>query len=145
MSDISAPAQPEASLNPAGLAEALLAVSLTGIMLVRPRYEASTGSICDFGWVRLNPAAQQMLSLPERPAASLLTLFPTAAEAGVFAFYRDAFLSGQLAKRQNLYQHDGLDGYYTLVAQRHEELLVVSFTDNNEHSRTAAEEALRAS
>ncbi|MDO7887001.1 PAS domain-containing sensor histidine kinase [Hymenobacter cheonanensis] len=141
MSEISVSTVPPST----GLAEVLLVVSLTGIMLMRPRYAAGTGELCDFDSIRLNPAAQRMLRLPEYPAESFLTLYPTAAEAGVFAFYRDAFLSGQLAQRQNLYQHDGLDGYYALVAQRCEELLAVSFTDNNDHSRTAAEEALRAS
>jgi PAS domain-containing protein len=65
--------------------------------------------------------------------------------AGVFGFYRDAFLSGQLARRQNNYQHDGLDGYYLLVAQRQGGLLAVSFTDTNEHPRSAVEEELRQS
>ncbi|MGI4762880.1 MAG: PAS domain-containing sensor histidine kinase [Janthinobacterium lividum] len=145
MSDTLNPAQPAAALPSASLVEVLLAVSLTGTMLMRPRYAAGTAVLCDFDQLRLNPAAQRMLRLPEHPAGSFLTLFPTATEAGVFAFYRDAFLSGQFALRQNLYQHDGLDGYYVLAAQPHGELLVVSFTDNNDHSRTAAEEALRAS
>jgi PAS domain S-box-containing protein len=145
MSAISVPAPPETALNSDGLAEVLLAVSLTGIMLMHPRYEAGTGALCDFDELRLNPAAQRMLRLPEHPAGSFLTLFPTAVAAGVFGFYRDAFLSGQPARRQNLYQHDGLDGYYVLAAQPHQQVLVVSFTDSNDHSRTAAEEALRAS
>ena len=41
------------------------------------------------------------------------------------------------------YQHDGLDNYFHLAAQRHDELLVVSFTDNADHDRSEAEQALR--
>ena len=36
--------------------------------------------------------------------------------AGIFAFYRAAFLSGQPARRQNLYQHKRLDGFFELAA-----------------------------
>ena len=63
----------------------------------------------------------------------------------MYQFYRDAFLSGRVERRQNLYQEDQLDGYYDLVAQRCDDLLVVHFTDGNDQPRTAVEEALRAS
>jgi PAS domain S-box-containing protein len=131
--------------NPAGLVEVLLNISPTGIMLLRPLYAATGEEILDFAWEQLNPAAQRMLQLPVHPASSFLTLYPTASEVGVFQFYCAAFRSGQLEQRKNLYQHDGLDGYYTLTAQRHGELLVVNFTDGNDQSRTDIEEALRQS
>lgn len=136
---------------PAGLptAEALLRVVLstsqTGIMLLRPVYDAATTAIVDLAWVYLNPAAQQMLHLPQLPPESFLTRFPTAEAAGVFGFYRDAFLSGEEAHRQNNYQHDGLDGYYLLVARRQDDVLVVNFTDTNDQSRTTMVQELRAS
>ena len=117
-------------------------------MLLRPLYAESAAeatTIVDFAWVQLNPAAQQQLQLPECPAESFLTLFPTAQAAGVFGFYRDAFVSGQVERRQNLYQADGLDGYYQLAAQRQGPLLVVSFSDTNEQPRSVVEDALRAS
>ncbi|MGI4736166.1 MAG: ATP-binding protein [Janthinobacterium lividum] len=132
-------------VSPEKLLQTLLAISLTGVMLLRPVYAADGMTIVDLAWVQLNPAAQRMLQLPERPTESFLTLFPTAQTAGVFGFYRDAFLSGQLSRRQNNYQHDGLDGYYLLVAQRQGGLLAVSFTDTNEHPRSAVEEELRQS
>ncbi|MDQ2770310.1 MAG: PAS domain-containing protein [Bacteroidota bacterium] len=139
------PAAPENALNVPGLAEVLLNSSPAGIMLLRPLYAADGKEITDFGWGPLNAAAQQMLGLPAQPTGSFLTLFPTAGQQGVFGFYRDAFVSGEVAQRQQLYQHDGLDGYYALVAQRHADMLVVSFTDANDQPRTAVEEALRAS
>ena len=133
------------ALNPAGLVEILLNTSLNGIMLLRPLYAADGEQLIDFAWERLNPAAQRMLQLPERPTDSFLTLFPASPEVGVFGFYREAFLSGRLELRQNLYQHDGLDGYYMLQAHRYEGVLVVSFTDGNDQPRSVVEEALRES
>ncbi|WP_046245863.1 PAS domain-containing protein [Hymenobacter terrenus] len=145
MPDSSAPAFTADVPASEELLHVLLNVSLTGIMILRPVYDAGGTDIIDLAWVHLNPAAQQMLKLPERPNQSFLTLFPTAAVAGVYNFYRDTFLSGKLEHRQNNYQHDGLDGYYLLAAQRQGEVLVVSFTDTNDQPRTAVEQALRAS
>ncbi|NVO85398.1 PAS domain-containing sensor histidine kinase [Hymenobacter terrestris] len=142
---MSAPASSFSDLNPAGLVEILLTTSLNGTMLLRPLYAADGQELVDFAWERLNPAAQQLLNLPERPTDSFLTLFPTALEMGVFSFYRDAFQSGRLVQHENLYQHDGLDGYYVLQAQRCEGILVVSFADGNDQSRSRVEEALRTS
>jgi signal transduction histidine kinase len=139
-----ATAPPADVLDPTGFSSLLLNLSVSGVMLMRPRYEAS-GEIVDFDGVRLNPAAQQMLRLPECPAESFLTLYPTAKQAGVFDFYREAFRLDTVARRQNLYQLDGLDGYYLLVAQRYQDLLVVSFTDTNDQPRSAVEIALRES
>jgi PAS domain S-box-containing protein len=117
----------------------------TGLLVLRPVYDAAGTTIIDLAFVHLNPAAQRMLRLPQRPEWSFRTEYPTAEAAGVFGFYRDAFLSGQVKRRHNNYQHDGLDGYYQLVARRQGELLVVSFDDTNDHPRTAIEEELRAS
>jgi signal transduction histidine kinase len=143
MTDAAA-APPADVLDPTGFSSLLLNLSVSGVLLMRPRYEAS-GEIVDFDGVQLNPAAQQMLRLPECPAESFLTLYPTAKRAGIFDFYREAFRSDTVARRQNLYQLDGLDGYYLLVAQRYQDLLVVSFTDTNDQPRSAVEDALRAS
>lgn len=129
----------------AELAPVLLNLSLAGAMLLRPLYASDTATIIDLAWVHLNPAAQQMLGLPACPSDSFLTLFPTAEAAGVFGFYRDAFLSGRVAHRQNEYLHDGLDGYFTLAAHRAGDWLVVSFTDANDQPRSLLEEALRTS
>ncbi|GAB2862148.1 PAS domain-containing sensor histidine kinase [Hymenobacter ruber] len=127
------------------LLQVVLNTSQTGFMLLRPVFDAAKTTIIDLAWVYLNPTAQQMLRLPQRPTESFLTLFPTAEAAGVFGFYRDAFLSGRVERRQNNYQHDGLDGYYLLVAQRQGEVLVVNFDDTNDQARTTMEQELRAS
>ncbi len=145
MPDSSVLAPPD-DTNPADLVEALLHVSLTGVILFRPVYETGGATIVDLAYERLNPAAQHMLQLPECPSETFLTLFPMAAQKeGVFAFYRDTFLAGHLGRHQFNYQYDGLDGYFQLVAQRQGPRLVVSFTDSNDQSRTAVEQGLRLS
>ncbi|GAA4048143.1 hypothetical protein GCM10022409_38170 [Hymenobacter glaciei] len=125
---------------------ALLDVSLTGVIIFRPVYAAGDpATITDLEYVHLNPAAQRMLQLPERPTGSFLTLYPNAAEAGIFAFYRDTFLSAESRRYGVNYQADGLDNYFHLAARRAGDQLVVSFTDTAEQSRSAVEEALRES
>jgi hypothetical protein len=74
-SNPSLPLPADASL--AGLLETLLNVSLTGVILFRPLYDEKGLSIIDLAYERLNPAAQQMLKLPERPTQTFLTFFPT--------------------------------------------------------------------
>ncbi|OUJ74744.1 PAS domain-containing protein [Hymenobacter crusticola] len=126
------------------LLDTLLDISLTAVALLRPLY-SDDNRLTDFAWVYLNPAGQQMLRQPEVPTASLLTLFPTAVEDGVFAKCRQAFLTGEAQRNETLYQADGLDGYFLLTTQRSGDLLVVNFTDTNYHPRTPVEQALRAS
>ena len=136
------PAQPAA----ADVLQTLLAVSLTGVILFRPVYDpAAPAELIDLAYVQLNPAAQRMLRLPECPADSFRTLYPHTGETGVFAFYRDTFLSGQAGRYDLNYSHDGLDNYFQLAAQRCGDVLVVSFTDTADQPRTAVEEALRQS
>jgi len=129
---------PPAQSAPAELLHLLLTISVSGVMLLRPLYKAGGGTIQDFSWVQLNPAAQQLLRLPECPAESFLTLFPAAKNEGVFGFYCEAFLAEGVAYRQHNYHADGLGGYFLLAAQRHADVLVVSFTNTHEQPFRAA-------
>ena len=138
------PAIPAPAAAPEGLFQTLLAVSLTGVILFRPVYGEGPARVVDWTYVQLNPAAQRMLQLPECPTQTFLTLFPNAVGTDIMAFYRDTFETGTAGRYQVNYQHDGLDNYYHLAAQRHGELLVVSFTDTANQPRTAVEVALRA-
>ena len=117
---------------------------MTGVILFRPVYGEGPARVIDWTYVQLNPAAQRMLQLPECPTQTFLTLFPNAVGTDIMAFYRDTFETGTAGRYQVNYQHDGLDNYYHLAAQRHGELLVVSFTDTANQPRTAVEVALRA-
>ncbi|MCB2376684.1 PAS domain-containing protein [Hymenobacter sp. BT635] len=127
------------------LLQSVLDLSLTGIILFRPVYGApdDAATIVDLAYEHLNPAAQRMLQLPERPAATFLTLYPNARETGIFAFYRDTFLTGEAGHYNVNYQHDGLDNYFRLAARRSGDQLLVSFTDTGDQPRTAVEEELR--
>ncbi len=158
------PDRPDAdafSPSSADLLQTLLDVSLTGVILFRPVYQANQANqptsgaaaepapnpdeIVDLAYVRLNLAAQRMLSCPEYPTETFLTLYPHAIETGVFAFYRDTFLSGQPGRYDVVYQYDGLDNFFQLAAYRNGPLLVVSFSDTSDHERSAVEQAMRES
>ena len=141
-----APPPPGApAADSADLLQTLLAVSLTGVVMFRPVWSADGGSLIDFAYEFLNPAAQRMLGLPERPPQTLLTTYPYSVETGVFAFYRDTFLRGAASEFNVNYQGDGIDNYFRNAARRSGELLVVSFTDTADHDRTEVEQALRES
>jgi PAS domain S-box-containing protein len=123
----------------------LLDVSLTGVILFRPVYSSDGTCITDLAYVHLNPAAQRMLQLPDCPEATFLTLYPNAHDTGIFAFYRETFLSGEAGRYDINYSYDGLDNYFHLAARRSGEVLVVSFSDTADQPRTAVEQALRES
>ena len=140
-----APTIPPHSL-PADVLSAVLAVSLTGVIVFRPFGSPDQPeALIDMAYVHLNPAAQRMLRLPECPAESFLTLYPHARETGILAFYLDTFRAGTPGRYDVNYHHDGLDSFFQLAAQASGELLVVSFTDTAEHQPDAVVAALQAS
>ncbi|RYY18610.1 MAG: PAS domain S-box protein, partial [Cytophagaceae bacterium] len=130
--------------SPADVFEAFFDLALIGGILFAPVRDAA-GAVADLSYVRLNLVAQRLLALPERPPETFLTRYPHARQTGVFAFYRDAYESGEARQAEFNYQHDGLDNYFHLAARRVGEQLLVSFTDTSEQPRTAVEEALRES
>ncbi|MBC6698424.1 PAS domain-containing sensor histidine kinase [Hymenobacter puniceus] len=131
---------------PDGVLQTLLAVSLTGVNLLRPLYSPDNpdgATIVDFRIDYLNPAAQRITGLPEQPGINALTTFPSIATNGVFDFYCRTFASGAADTFAVNYQSDGLDNYFRLSAQRHGDLLVVSLTDTADQPRGPVEMALR--
>ena len=126
-----------------GLLETILDVSLTGIIFFKPVYNRD--QITDLAYAGLNKTAQKMLNLPEKPEETFLTLYPNAIQTGIFAFYRDTFLSGKKARYDVNYSYDGLDNYFQLSAQRSDSLLIVSFNDTSDQNRSIVEQALRDS
>ncbi|GAA4037275.1 hypothetical protein GCM10022409_22780 [Hymenobacter glaciei] len=141
-------ATPDSSVSsppfPAALLPTLLAVSLSAVNLLRPVYGPGGPEIVDFSFDYLNPAAQRITGLPERPGTTALARFPEMVVNGVFDFYRRTYQSGEPGTFDVNRQSDGLDNYFRLAAQRCEDLLVVSFADTADHPRTPVEEALRA-
>ena len=130
--------------SPDALLKTLLDVSLTAVNILRPVYN-SDNELTDFTLEYLNLAAQRMVKLPEQPTGTLLSNFPHTLDEGVFNFYRRAFETGEPAHYKVNYQHDQLDNYFQMAAERSGSLLVVSFTDTADQDRSSVEQALRES
>jgi signal transduction histidine kinase len=124
---------------PNALLQALLDFSHTGIVHLRPVFAAQgSAEVVDLAYVRLNPAAQRLLVLPEYPADTFLTLAPQATAA--FAFYCATLSSGQVGRYA--YDHPlpgGAALALDVAAQRDAELLVVSLTEGPAAPRSAPE------
>ncbi|MGI4863077.1 MAG: PAS domain-containing sensor histidine kinase [Janthinobacterium lividum] len=116
----------------------------TGAVLYAPVVDEQ-GKVVDFRFVRLNPAAQRLLGLPAQPTKTFCQHYPHSVPTGIFAQYREAYLTGQASTYDVPYAGDGLDTFFRLVAQRSGALLVVNFTDMADLPRSAAEAALRDS
>ncbi|MGI4742426.1 MAG: PAS domain-containing protein [Janthinobacterium lividum] len=114
----------------------------TGAVLYAPVRDTA-GEVIDFRFVRLNPAAQRLLGLPAQPTKTFCEYYPHSVPTGIFARYRQAYLTGQAATYDVPYAGDGLDTFFQLVAQRSGELLVVNFTDMADLPRSAVEATLR--
>lgn len=127
---------------PSELLPTLLAVSLTGIGLLRPVYGPVGGKLVDFAIDYLNPTAQQILGLPEQPEGTGPLPFPLTQAEGVLTFFRRAFASGEADRYDVNYQANGLENYFHLAAQRHGDLLVVSFIDTADRIRSTVAQAL---
>jgi PAS domain S-box-containing protein len=122
----------------------VLDLSLTGLIFYTPIYAPDgSGTIVDFTFVQLNPAAQRMMSMPERPTVTHNEQWPHSKAHGTFDFHVEAFLTGEHREYNVNYQADGYDNYYRLVAQRVGEGLLVSFTDTADQPRSSVEVALR--
>jgi PAS domain-containing protein len=129
---------------PEELLETLLAISLTGVIVLSPVYSPA-GALEDFAIEYLNPAGQRMTGLDEQPGGTLLTRFPSSVATGIFDYYQRVYEVGATGIFQVNYQADDLDNYFHVAARRSGELLVVSFTDTSDQNRSAVEEALRQS
>ncbi|GAA3953637.1 PAS domain-containing protein [Hymenobacter algoricola] len=119
----------------------LLAVSLTGVIFYTPLYDPA-GEVIDFSFAYLNPAAQRMMRMPERPPLTHLQQWPHSKQHGTFAFHVDAFVSGEPREYDVSYQAGGYDSHYRLAARRSGSFLLVSFTDPAGQPRPPVEEAL---
>ena len=123
------PAAPDATgaLSADGPLGALLDVSLAALALLRPGYGPDGGEVVDFAFEYLNPAGQRLLGLPARPAASFLDHFSAARAPGAFAFCRGVFATGEAGRFGGHGPRDGAVPAFQAAAQRHGDLLAVSF------------------
>ncbi|TGE29430.1 PAS domain-containing sensor histidine kinase [Hymenobacter metallicola] len=122
------PAPLPAGLLPAEeLLPALLELLPSGVICYTPLL-APNGQVVDFAFQYLNPAARQLLRLPEQPATTYTQHFTQAATDGGLAFYRAAYEHGGPARRDGYYQADGYEGRFSQLARRVGDTLLVSFT-----------------
>ncbi|UOG76390.1 PAS domain-containing protein [Hymenobacter tibetensis] len=121
----------------------LLAVSLTGIIVYTPLYSAA-GELADFSFGYLNPAAQQMLHLPEQPTATYNEWWPDNLIPNAFALHAEAFVSGTPRQFEVSTHTSGYDTTYCAAARRSGESLLVSFTEVANRPRGLDKQAPRA-
>ncbi|OON65275.1 hypothetical protein B0919_24430 [Hymenobacter sp. CRA2] len=119
------------------LLETLCEVSLTGVALYTPVYDAA-GQLADLAVAYLNPAAQRLLGLTVRPDTTYRQQFPEALFDGSWAFHRDAFLTGQAAAASLRY---GGGGGFRVQARRTEDTLVVSFAERDDQRPAEPQES----
>jgi len=134
---------PTDAAAPDELAYTLLDVAPAGLMLLRPVFGAGGEAIVDMRYEYLNSTAQRYLRQPERPAQSLLALFPE--KTDILDFYRAAYRSGARALYTGSYLLAGLNTTFHLVAKRQGPRLVVSIMGATDRPHAAIEEALRES
>ncbi|RYU81872.1 PAS domain-containing protein [Hymenobacter persicinus] len=140
------PADLSALVLPEELLAGMLEVSLTAVALYEPVFgPAGNDTIVDFRIVLLNPVARRILQLPAQPPELYLHYFPGTLSTGVFDFHCRVFHTGQPERLSLNYQADGLDNYFRLSACRVGRLVLVSFTDTADETRSGVEQALRES
>ncbi|RSK49568.1 PAS domain-containing protein [Hymenobacter rigui] len=123
---------------------ALLDLSVSGVVCYAPILDAA-GSVVDFAFAYLNPAAQRLLSLPARPALTYRQVFPEAEPFEAFTFHCAAYASEQ-PQHFELHYRNGKCGTYCQVnGRRLGELLLVSFTFSEEQDRNEVKQVRRES
>jgi PAS domain S-box-containing protein len=123
---------------------ALLALLPSGVVYYTPVYDAA-GTVVDFCFAYLNPAAQHLLGLPAQPAQTYFEQWPDSVTNGAFAWLRDIFLVGTPARLDEYYYNTTQEKFIQAHGCRLEGGVLVSFTDGTDQPRTAVEDALRQS
>ena len=108
----------------------ILNSSLDGIMAFRSVRD-DPGQIIDFEWLLINPTACEIVGQSEAALIGqrMLVKLPGNREEGLFDFYCQVVESGQPARRQFYYPHDGIDSWFESVAVRLGDGFAVTFRD----------------
>jgi len=123
------------------LLSGVLNSSLDGVMAfeaVRDRQ----GTIIDFKWLLINPAAERMVgrTSEELIGKQLLVEMPGNRQDGLFAFYVQVTEIGIPIEREFHYDHDGIEAWFQIAAVKLGDGFAVTFKDITH--RQQAEEAL---
>ncbi|TGE22732.1 PAS domain-containing sensor histidine kinase [Hymenobacter metallicola] len=124
------------------MVEMLFEVSLSGLILYTPVYDAA-GHLDDLAVAYLNPVAQRLLRLPAHPATTYRQQFADTLPAGGWTLHRDAFVSGQLAEADLSTKVHGRPRRFRVQGRRAGEMLLVSVAEPANELPRPAEEALR--
>ncbi len=114
----------------ANLLNSVLNGSINGIMAFEAIRD-STGEIQDFAFLSVNEAACQLVgkSAGELLGTRLLSTFPGNKQTGLFDKYVQTVETGEPARTETYYNHDGLDFWLDISAQKLDDGFVVTFTD----------------
>ncbi|MDU0370729.1 PAS domain-containing protein [Hymenobacter endophyticus] len=122
--------------TPDSLLQTALAWSAVAMALLRPTFRAGSPEPVDFVYDYLNPAAQQLLQLPERPTRTHAELYSGNEPGSVFSFYQNMFRAeaGTISLELDGYTPTGTPLH--IVASRHAEVLLVRFSVPEPPSQT---------
>jgi PAS domain S-box-containing protein len=108
----------------------ILNSSLDGIMAFRSVRDAQ-GQIIDFEWLLINPTACDIVGRPAEQLIGqrMLVEFPGNRDEGLFDLYGQVVESGEPARRQFYYNHDGIDCWFEAIAVKLDDGFTVTFRD----------------
>ncbi|SOD98667.1 PAS domain-containing protein [Spirosoma fluviale] len=122
----------------AALLNSVLDSSNSGVMAFEAiRDEAHT--VVDFRFLVANQSSTKMVSRgqEEMVGNTLLTIFPGNVESGLFDLYKRTTETGEPGYTEIYYNHDGLDFWLDISAQKLGDGFVVTFTDVSATKRAA--------
>src|SRR6056297_3986182 len=92
------------------------------------------GSIIDFSWLVVNPAAEEIVgcSAEELIGQRLLSKAPGHTDTGIFDSYVAVVETGQPHTAEHHYAHDGINGWFLTTAVRLDDGFAVTFRDVTE-------------
>ncbi|MBO0935310.1 PAS domain-containing protein [Fibrella sp. HMF5335] len=95
------------------------------------RDPAQQNTIVDFKFMVINRACIGLLgkTIDEMMGQKLLTIFPGNVETGLFELYKHTTETGHPSRTEVYYNHDGLDFWLDISAQKLGDGFVVTFTD----------------
>lgn len=122
----------------ANLLNSVLNGSKNGIMAFGSIRDAA-GAVQDFTFLSVNEAACQLVgkSASELLDTSLLSVFPGNQQTGLFDLYCKTVETGEPTRTETYYNHDGLDFWLDISAQKLGDGFVVTFTDISVLKRAA--------
>jgi two-component system CheB/CheR fusion protein len=127
------------------LLQSVLRASTAGVMVFQTIQSAVDGTIVDFEFKLVNPAAERMLNRrgEDLIGKRLLSALPGNRPSGLFDLYVEVVTTGQPLNIEKYYNYDGLASWFHVAAVRVGDGFSVTFDDITD--RKIADEELRDS